>query len=293
MKLNLEGIKAAQAWAEAGIATPAYDIASVTEKTRKKPMWIHFGGGNIFRVFLGDIANTMLEQGYVDRGIICAETFDYDIIDQIYRPFDHLILSVILHGDGRAEKKILAPVTESVKALAAAPAEWNRLKEIFASPDLQLASFTITEKGYALRGTDVKVCAVVGFPLGACTTATKVFETEEACKDGAGEIDMVLNVGVFKDGRYDYIRDDIYAVVEAAGKYNAIVKVGHHRTGQKCQRVAVGQGHAFRAQPVDFRLLHPAGVREQARSHGGGDAGGSIPVVDGHFHGAKLAPDTV
>ena len=77
----------------------------------------------------------------------------------------------------------------------------------------------------ALKGTDVKVCAVVGFPLGACTTATKVFETEEACKDGASEIDMVLNVGVFKNGHYDYIRDDIYAVVEAAGKYNAIVKV--------------------------------------------------------------------
>ena len=76
-----------------------------------------------------------------------------------------------------------------------------------------------------LKGTDVKIAAVVGFPLGACTTATKVFETEEACKDGASEVDMVLNVGVFKDGRYDYIRDDIYAVVEAAGKYNAIVKV--------------------------------------------------------------------
>ena len=54
-----------------------------------------------------------------------------------------------------------------------------------------------------LRGTDVKVAAVVGFPLGACTTATKAFETEEACKDGAGEIDTVLNVGAFKDGRYD------------------------------------------------------------------------------------------
>lgn len=76
-----------------------------------------------------------------------------------------------------------------------------------------------------LKGSDVKVAAVVGFPLGACTTATKAFETEEACKDGAGEIDMVLNVGVFKDGDYDYIRDDIYAVVEAAQKYNAIVKV--------------------------------------------------------------------
>ena len=77
----------------------------------------------------------------------------------------------------------------------------------------------------ALKGSDVKVCAVVGFPLGACTTATKVFETEEACKDGASEIDMVLNVGVFKDGHYDYIRDDIRAVVEAAAQYGAIVKV--------------------------------------------------------------------
>lgn len=76
-----------------------------------------------------------------------------------------------------------------------------------------------------LKGSDVKIAAVVGFPLGACTTATKAFETEEACKDGASEIDMVLNVGVFKDGDYDYIRDDIYAVVEAAEKYNAIVKV--------------------------------------------------------------------
>ena len=76
-----------------------------------------------------------------------------------------------------------------------------------------------------LRGTDVKIASVVGFPLGACTTATKAFETEEACKDGASEVDMVLNVGVFKDGDYDYIREDIYAVVEAAAKYNAIVKV--------------------------------------------------------------------
>ena len=76
-----------------------------------------------------------------------------------------------------------------------------------------------------LRGSDVKVAAVVGFPLGAGTTASKAFETEEACKDGAGEIDMVLNVGIFKTGDYDYIRDDISAVVAAAEKYGAIVKV--------------------------------------------------------------------
>ena len=76
-----------------------------------------------------------------------------------------------------------------------------------------------------LKATDVKVAAVVGFPLGACTTRTKVFETQEACMDGASEVDMVLNVGVFKSGDYDYIRDDIRAVVEEAKIYNAIVKV--------------------------------------------------------------------
>ncbi len=76
-----------------------------------------------------------------------------------------------------------------------------------------------------LDGTDVKIAAVVGFPLGACTTASKAFETEEACKAGAREVDMVLNVGMFKSGEKKYIVDDIRAVVEAAGKYDAIVKV--------------------------------------------------------------------
>ena len=76
-----------------------------------------------------------------------------------------------------------------------------------------------------LKGSDVKIAAVVGFPLGACTTDTKAFETEEAMKDGASEVDMVLNVGVFKSGDYDYIRDDIKAVVLAAEKYGGIVKV--------------------------------------------------------------------
>ena len=76
-----------------------------------------------------------------------------------------------------------------------------------------------------LKGSDVKVAAVIGFPLGAMSTNAKAFETEEACMDGASEIDMVLNVGKFKSGDNDYVRDDIFAVVEAAKKYGAIVKV--------------------------------------------------------------------
>ncbi len=76
-----------------------------------------------------------------------------------------------------------------------------------------------------LRGSDVQVATVVGFPLGAHTTATKVFETEQACVDGATEIDMVINVGALKAGRDDLVRDDIRGVVAAAHRAGAIVKV--------------------------------------------------------------------
>ena len=76
-----------------------------------------------------------------------------------------------------------------------------------------------------LSGSPVKIAAVVGFPLGACTTSAKAFETEDACRDGAKEIDMVINIGALKSGNFDFLRDYIKAVVDTAAKYGAIVKV--------------------------------------------------------------------
>ena len=75
----------------------------------------------------------------------------------------------------------------------------------------------------ALKGSDVKVCCVVGFPLGAMSTRAKAFETAEAVKDGADEIDMVINVGMARAGEWNNVREDIAAVVKAAG--SADVKV--------------------------------------------------------------------
>lgn len=69
----------------------------------------------------------------------------------------------------------------------------------------------------ALQGTDVKVCTVIGFPLGATTSATKAFETKEAIANGAKEVDMVLNIGEMKAGHYDAVKQDVEAVVKAAG----------------------------------------------------------------------------
>lgn len=75
-----------------------------------------------------------------------------------------------------------------------------------------------------LKGSEVKVCTVIGFPLGANTTAVKVFEAEDAIKNGAEEIDMVINIGELKDKNDAYVENDIKSVVEAA-KGKAIVKV--------------------------------------------------------------------
>jgi len=76
-----------------------------------------------------------------------------------------------------------------------------------------------------LDNTDVKVCTVISFPLGATSSAAKAFETERAIKHGAREVDMVINIGMLKSCEYDYVEHDILAVVDVAHRMNAIVKV--------------------------------------------------------------------
>lgn len=75
-----------------------------------------------------------------------------------------------------------------------------------------------------LAGTEVKVCTVIGFPLGATTSATKAFETANAIENGATEVDMVINIGALKDKNFDLVKEDIKAVVDAA-KGKALTKV--------------------------------------------------------------------
>ena len=154
MELTWKGIKDRQAFENAGIELPGYDVEKVSRQTKAFPRWVHFGIGNIFRGFIGGIADDLLEAGMMDTGITCVETFDYEVVDKIYKTFDNLVLSIILRGDGTRQMKVLGSLGEAVKADSSDPASWSRLREIFAAPTLQLVSFTITEKGYALKGTD-------------------------------------------------------------------------------------------------------------------------------------------
>jgi len=145
MNLTLAGIKETTKWEDAGIRLPQYDVEAMINKTKENPTWVHFGAGNIFRIFLGGVADDLLEAGLMETGITCVETFDGEIIDKIYAPFDNLVLSILLKADGSTDKRVLASLAEGLKA------DKTRLAEIFRNPSLQMTSFTITEKGYALK----------------------------------------------------------------------------------------------------------------------------------------------
>jgi len=158
-------------WESKGYELPKFDIAAVKAKTHDAPTWVHFGGGNIFRAFPAAILNEALNTGKYDRGVIVAETFDYDVVDKAYAPYENLSLLVSLKSEGTVEKKVIASVTEALKADYQFD-DWKRLVEIFQNPTLQMISFTITEKGYGVAPADLergltpvlamgKVCALL------------------------------------------------------------------------------------------------------------------------------------
>lgn len=142
-------------WKAKGYELPTYDIAAVRKRTHEMPTWVHFGGGNIFRAFPAALLNDILNKGQYDRGVIVAETFDYEVIDKAYAPYDNLSLLVSLQSSGTVEKKVIASVTEALKADYMFD-DWKRLEEIFRAPSLQMITFTITEKGYGVQPADLE-----------------------------------------------------------------------------------------------------------------------------------------
>lgn len=153
LKLNLEGLKDRDGWQQAGIGLPGYDCRKVTEYTRNNPVWIHFGAGNIFRGFIAGLQQQLLNEGLEMSGIIAADTFDHDIIDKIYKPYDNLSLMVGLKSDGSTQMEVIGSITEALYGNLENKESMTRLRDIFTHRGLQLVSFTITEKGYSL--TDI------------------------------------------------------------------------------------------------------------------------------------------
>jgi len=158
MKLNSETLKDISFWERAGIALPHFDRDAMIAATRAAPKWVHFGAGNIFRAFPAALAQSLLEQGVETTGIAAAEGYDGEIIDKCFTAFDNLTVLVILKSGGTTEKKVIASVASSFRM----DRELAALKEIFSSPSLQMASFTITEKGYSLTDRGGGICRAQG-----------------------------------------------------------------------------------------------------------------------------------
>ena len=165
MKVNLTSLRDTAAWEQAQVKLPAYDIAAMRKKTKNTPVWVHFGAGNIFRAFIAALQQRLLDSGDAECGIIAADTFDVDNIRMIYGGYDNLTMSVTLNADATIDKEIIASVSEALVAKPEEAADWNRLLDIFAAPSLQIVSFTITEKGYALRQMNGEYLAVVAEDL--------------------------------------------------------------------------------------------------------------------------------
>ena len=162
MQMNAASIVNQKAeWEALGVKLPGFDHAAMTAATKAHPVWVHFGAGNIFRGFIAALQQKLLNEGLSDKGIIAADTFDYDIIDKIYTPFDNLTMMVTLNPDGTTSREIIGSVAEGLRADASDAAMMARFKEIFTDPGLQMLSFTITEKGYALYRPDGSLMPVV------------------------------------------------------------------------------------------------------------------------------------
>lgn len=151
MKLNYNSLEDKQFWKEAGVDLPKFDVTKAAQKTKANPIWVHFGAGSLFRAFHAIIMQDLMNKGLSGAGVIAAETFDYEMVDLSYDPFDNLGIQVSLMPDGRLKKTLIGSVACVLKCDAAFPEDLAALEAVFKNPSLQMVTFTITEKGYALR----------------------------------------------------------------------------------------------------------------------------------------------
>lgn len=146
MRLRQKNLVNTEEWQKMDITLPTYQVRKAAASGRVHPTWVHFGAGNIFRGFVASLQQRLLDKGLVKGGIIAVETFDYEIMERIYRPNNNLVLNVALNADGTNTKEVLGSIAEGLVG-----EDMKRLSVIFSASSLQMVSFTITEKGYALR----------------------------------------------------------------------------------------------------------------------------------------------
>ncbi len=152
LQLNHDGLREHDAWINKGVKLPTFDPVKLVETTGDKPRWVHIGPGNLFRGYIAVMAQQLIEGGHMEEGVVVVSPTGPSTPETQYWPFDNLALQVKMFADGRLEKSVIGSVTEALNGQD--PTHLERLLRMFENPNLQLLSFTITEKGYQIRGLD-------------------------------------------------------------------------------------------------------------------------------------------
>jgi fructuronate reductase len=150
MRLNNKELQDRALWEKAGILLPQFDREAMIRATLESPRWVHFGPGNIFRAFPAVLQQELLERGIEKTGIVVVAGQDGEKIDRYFLPYDNLTLAVTLKVDGSIGKRVIGSIAGALRPDKRE--DFDTLKRIFRSPSLQMASFTITEKGYSISG---------------------------------------------------------------------------------------------------------------------------------------------
>ena len=268
----------AQQLAAMGVRLPQANVEATRQAGIEQPRWIHFGGGNLYRAFHAQVAQDVIDAGGMDRGVVVVETFQPFTVGQVYRPYNCDILQVIMDEDGALDQRILSCTAGALFGNPQRAEDYQQLVRYFESPELQMATFTITEKGYALRNAAGELFPYVAKeiadgPAGAASTMGIVAALLLARYNaGAAPIALVSTDNFSQNGRR--FRDAVLTVAQgwlAAGK----VQQGYVDYLMDKDRVS------FPWSMIDRITPNPAPATEEALKAQGWDDLQLIPTGSG------------
>ena len=161
MRLTLESLRNSAFWLRHGYRLPQFDVREMATRTRKAPVWLHFGAGNLFRALIANLSQRLLDQREAVQGIIAVGGMNDEVIEKIYRRHNNLGIFVRLHADTSLEKIVIGSIAESLCMFERSGKDLRRLHAIVSHPGVQMISLTITEKAYQLRDSSGEYLSVV------------------------------------------------------------------------------------------------------------------------------------